>query len=318
MVQNQAKKHGLVVEKDLVPLEVDLSQPGVAAHAVDDSIPVQQFELDVVQIRIGRAPGTRLIDGSDQGDSARGRRFDAAAVSEGRPKAQPASRIAQDRGEQEPGAVKVRRDAHALEMPRRPRFEPNGLPDAGDARVLAAAGVLVSLALLARGLMTRADVVLGQHDEIIRPVAQRIGDIEMKRRASAVMAADTRAVDPDAGGVVDRAEVEEDPARAPVPRLEERSVVPDGGHEVAVFDSGQAALGRVRHADPPIEGGEVGVPFALDSRAPRVDCEAPLAVEIDPLLALELRLGMLRARDLLGDKRREREEDRGGSHGFRT
>src|SRR5699024_1614731 len=117
---------------------------------------------------------------------------------------------------------------------------------------------------------------------------QQIGDIAGERGLSADVMAGEMAVDPYAGLMVDRAQMQQR-ATAGLGGGGEGAAVPDHRVEAGVVDPGGLGLGHERHRDGALEGALVvgGVP-ALGTALVRVVVgEAPRTVQRGPVLSHE-------------------------------
>ena len=127
-------------------------------------------------------------------------------------------------------------------------LQPDGLPDAGCTRVVAAMRMVLG-ALLAARLQSGAVVVLGADGHGVLARLERFRDVQRERRVAAPVLAGRLAVDPDFGLVVDRAEMQQDSAACPIFREAEHAPVPDRWHEIEAADAGQGAFGAEGHQD---------------------------------------------------------------------
>ena len=103
------------------------------------------------------------------------------------------------------------------------------------------------------------------------------------------------AVDKDFAAVVHRAEVQHGPAGKLLLRQVNGAAVPHAVKEILVVHAGKLALGAEGHQNGI---GKLRVRLmqaACFSAAAIVDLKGPLAVQIHPFIALELRLGMFTA-----------------------
>jgi hypothetical protein len=127
-------------------------------------------------------------------------------------------------------------------------------------------------------------VVLGQyHDGLLRPVDQHIGDVGGKRRVAALVVGHQHAVDPHAGMVVDRAEMQHR-ARRPLGQLE-TAPIPASEMEGLVVDSARGGLRRERHVDA-MRPLDAVAGHAMPAVA--AEGEFPLPVQRLPLVAHQL------------------------------
>jgi hypothetical protein len=149
--------------------------------------------------------------------------------------------------------------------------------------------------LLAARLRGVVRVVLGAHDDrVIRVAGDVLGHVEGEGRVAALVLADERAVDPHAGAVVDRAEVQEHAGRAVRPaglreiRRRDRAGVPDHPVEAGLGDAGGLGLRREGDEDR-LRVAEAGRPALREAGVRVVVAERPRAVEVRPVRAHDLR-----------------------------
>ena len=83
-------------------------------------------------------------------------------------------------GEHKAAAVEVGYDANGVDARLGDGFEPDGLPDAGDAGVVATSGMEIG-ALFARWIIAVAGVILRLYDEVVVPVSKCICDVKSER-----------------------------------------------------------------------------------------------------------------------------------------
>ena len=91
--------------------------------------------------------------------------------------------------------------------------------------------------------------------------------------------------------------------------------------ERCIADAAERAFKTERHGDVAVEFLRAGGPVFFEAAVAVVEGELPAAIEVYPLLALELRLRIFRARNILGADERERGGTgcrfvRGGAGGF--
>jgi len=104
------------------------------------------------------------------------------------------------------------------------------------------------------------------------------------------MADDFGAVDPDGGVVVGCLEMEEDTAVAPIGGDFDDAAVPDGVHVVGVLDAGE--FGFRAEGDGDGAGEFLIFHTAFDTGVTGVDFKLPGTVEVEPVIAYELRTGV--------------------------
>ena len=176
--------------------------------------------------------------------------------------------------------VRIRDDGDIPDKAGADRFQPDGLPYSGGAGI--DAPLANGLGLLARRLPAAGDVVEHIDDQFVLAVAQKAGDVEVKRHAAATMRAGQLAVDPNPRLIIHRAKM-----KAHVPALHglgrfKHAPIPRVLHEAVVADAGKFALRAKRHGDGGVEivagGQSARVAVAL-----LIHFKLPLAVERDPV-----------------------------------
>jgi hypothetical protein len=99
---------------------------------------------------------------------------------------------------------------------------------------------------------------------------------------------------PDGGVVVDGLEVQEHILALPVGRDCHVATVPHRRHEIGMLDTAQFRFGAERNLDTLLQLAVAQTTF--QTRVAMVDFELPFAVQAQPLVADELRAGVLAAR----------------------
>ena len=300
LVEHEAQEDGLAVEQDAVALARDLAHREVALDRVDLPAAALDGEREVVEEGVGGRPRAHVRDRERDGRALRGGdvalRDDLAAGAHDGAEAVARRDGEEARLEHDLARVEVRGRAARGEALRGDRLGPDRLPDAGDARVVAA-GREEAVALLAVALQERAHVVVRVDDEnLLCAGLRQIRDVERERRRAAVVRAGVPAVEPDLREEVNAAEAKEDPPAGP--RLRERhlAAIPDVLHEVDVRDAGEFRLRAERHDDLAVEELLLLDDAALARGAGAVDAEVPGAVEVQPrAFAAELHAGILGA-----------------------
>ena len=168
-------------------------------------------------------------------------------------------------------------------------FEPDGLPNACDARVVDATGLVD---LLATRLITRIRGIPHAHNHLLGlSRIQDSCDVAREGVIAAAVCSNLDTIDPHAGIPVDRTEVQQCALIAPLCGHSELAPVPDS--LVLATDAGQLRLHRERHQDVLRQLATDGRRFVLHSRL-----ELPHPVESAPTLAHQLRTRMLRQRSV--------------------
>lgn len=133
--------------------------------------------------------------------------------------------------------------------------------------------------LLAARLLTGAGRIVDGDDELVRPAAQEVGEVDGERVESARVRCDVGAVHEDRGVPVDGAEVQQSASVRAV--MVEGAPIPEprvGGH--ATLDAGEPAFDAEGHEN-------LAVPCVRQRRVPGPDRVLPAAVEILPAVAHE-------------------------------
>ncbi len=302
LVQHEPLEHVLAVDQDRLAVDAHRPQTGVRVGSVDHvAVGIDQLEAYVVQVRIRGVPEADAV-GRDLQGQARGQvEIGADLVADDLAVGvlqggldRVAGLVRRDRYlEVEAGARDVRRDPGPLQVHRGDRFEPDGLPDAGRAGVEAAV-VEVQLALLAARLRTAVRVAGADDDGRLLAGLGDVVQVGAERGESAAVPDHLLAVHPDGGVVVDGLEVQYGVLAVPLRGDRDGGAVPDRLHEVDVLDPGQLGLRRERYDDPLRQLAVTQA--ALQPGVRPVDLELPLAVEVHPLGADELRTRVLRTR----------------------
>jgi len=192
----------------------------------------------------------------------------------------------------------ARVELERLHVERRARFEVDRLPQAP----------CLPVALLALQLEGVRRVVHAQDQPLVLPGLCDLRQLQLEGRVAPLVGADGLSVEPAARLPVGGAHHEEDPPPAPALRYPQRPRVPrDVG---LVRDARQLRAPGERHLDPERKrlGGRSEPALALARGVP-VEAKGPLAVQVDPLRALEVGPRVLGQRDLRpGSAARDREE----------
>jgi hypothetical protein len=155
---------------------------------------------------------------------------------------------------------------------------------------------IIFVALLADGLCAAPHMVERADDEGVFPLAQQRGDLEAEGSVTAAVGSGFLPVHEDAGFIVHRTEVQQHGAGKLFPRNGKGPAVPAAGDEVGVMDAAQAAFGAERHDDffrelPLLPHAALHAAFA------EVEGKVPGSVQASPVLPLELRIRVFRARN---------------------
>ena len=166
------------------------------------------------------------------------------------------------------------------------RFEPDALPDAGRAGIIAAvtfeAGALFAVTDVSRR------VVLCANDD--GEFVAEFGDFDAERNESAHVIGNLLAVNEHGRFVIDRTEVQKHTFTLHAFGKRYFLSVPNDEHEVGVADAAEFAFGSERNVDFAVERRAVLIAlFFTDFGV--VDFKFPFAVEAQPIFALELRIG---------------------------
>ena len=191
------------------------------------------------------------------------------------------------RQEAERPPVELRHDPAFLQSLHPGGFEPDGLPNAGHAGIAASAR-LEFRTLLAEGLGETALVIEHMNDQIIAFSSLHMpGQVDGKGDAAAGVTADFNAVQIDHGGVIDCAEVEQNPPAVPCGGNFQRALVEHAFDEVGMADAGERAFRAERHGDFSCKTGGI-LQAAFDSGLAEIKFIAPLSVQVDPIRTVKL------------------------------
>ena len=174
-------------------------------------------------------------------------------------------------------------------------FHPNGLPDACGTGVHTFELTLTDV-LLACGLLGGAGIGVGMNHKVVcLAVLQETGDIDGKACAAAKVTTGQTSVHIYLGVVIDSLEVEHDVTSCPSCRHLNLTVIPDVVDEVGIFYTRKLALGGKGNGNLSVEAFALVKP-SFYSGADKIEGVAPLAVQVDPVLTLELGTWILWAR----------------------
>ena len=188
-------------------------------------------------------------------------------------------------------AFDVRRPADFLDVGARHLLEPDGLPDAGGARVPDRMRLELPVLLAAR-LRQIVRVVLSMHRHCLRARRiEQVCDVRPKWRVPAFVRHRKAVVDPDLRRVIDRAEPQDH--STVVRNQRELSLVPARAMQSAVADAARSRFGRKRHHDFqwPLENFR-----GLRKGAVIIKAKAPFAIQRRPLRTLHQRARVAKLR----------------------
>ena len=171
-------------------------------------------------------------------------------------------------------------------------FHPNRLPNTGGAGVHTLEG-FVAHVLLAGGLLGCAGVAIGvNHQRVGLAVGDKLCYVNGKGCASAEVASGQLAVNVHLRVVIHRTEVQLHVASGPSLGHGDAALVPDVVDEVLVLHTGKFAFGAEGHGNLSVEALAL-IEFAFQTGANEIEGIAPLAIQVYPVLSLELRTGIL-------------------------
>src|SRR5205823_6128016 len=131
--------------------------------------------------------------------------------------------------------VEQRLQEDLLDAHRRGRLQPDSLPDAGRAEVVAADGPAADRLTAAR--LVAVLRILRADDQSVRAGPQVGRDLEAERHVAALIAADLAAVYPDGRLVVDGAEVEQNISPSPLGGCLEVARIPGAEVDLLLVDT---------------------------------------------------------------------------------
>ena len=285
LIQHGALEHGLAVEHELHALQPHAAHAEVAVHMV-----VAVGQLQIVQAAAAQLPPVKLAQRQMHLNRAapglHGRfAHDAALVFGGELQLRCAG---QHRGHAQCALLQRRNVLDLFYMRSGHELHPHGLPDARGAGVHASIGAVV-LALLARGNQAVALVVLGADGDDVFACMHQLGHVKGEGDVAAGVPAGADAVDERLAAIVHRAEMQHHAARSLRVRQADR--------ELRVAHAGEGALGAEGHGDFARQGCAGLAQSARAAAAAVVDFKFPLAVQVQPRIAAELRLGMFASRN---------------------
>ena len=291
LVEDEPLVEGFVVEVRLVALDVNLSHADVAADAVDDlSLCVLHLVAEVVEERILGTPELLLLDWQHDdrvvlsADGLCGDHLPCVLQRD----SQRGGRLAVEGGmHYDLALVDVRNDLCAEQGVGIDGFHPDCLPDACAAGVHALKLVEPDV-LLSGGLLRGARVAVGMDDErMFLAVGQERRDVDGEGGASAEVTSCQAAVDEHFAVVIDGTEVEHHVAARPLLRHADVALIPDVADEVGVGHAAELAFGAEGNGNLSGESPTLVEAF-LHAGANEVEGVGPVAIEVEPVLALEL------------------------------
>jgi hypothetical protein len=170
LVEDHLDVDRAAVQRHAIAEDSDRAEAEVRLHAVEHLAAFAQFEGDVVQIRVVRAPQSRAADecrcrGSRALGRTHGRCYGAVLAANDGVKLEAVGRTRDHRFELHI-AFDGRCDADTLEVAIACRFEPDGLPDASRARVEDAFGFRLPVLLAARDVAVGGRVLRTDYNDI--------------------------------------------------------------------------------------------------------------------------------------------------------
>ena len=248
LIQHKPLKDHFAVDLDRFAVEGDAAQPSIAVGAVDHhAIFVEQLNLHGVEMGVLRRPQAAEVVGNGQSQMRRevgsggyfGADDDIFTAVESDANALARFGIAYRLFDAEGVVGNIGRDARALQMRHRHRFQPDGLPDAGCARIETAIGCVLANGLLATRLY-RAMVVASAYDN--SDALPGFGDVRQvtgEAGKAAAMATDLDAVDPNGGVIIYGLKVEQGVTVTPFGRNRDGAAIPHGIHKVEMVHAGE-------------------------------------------------------------------------------
>ena len=293
LIQHGALEHGLSVEQKAITVQTNAAQTRIALHGIRSV-----GELQVVQTAAAQLPHMGLLQGQMQPHQSAvrlyaGRAHRTAFV--GGLHCQSA-RALQQRFHVKGAGLHVGEDLDLFDMSLRKELHPHRLPDAGGAGVVAAVRVK-QLALFAPGDQRIPLVILRIHGDDVFALMDGFGHVKAEGNIAAGVGSHADAVDKGFAVIVHRAEVQHDPAGKLLLRQVNGAAIPHAIQKILVVHAGKLALGAEGHQNGI---GKLRVRLmqaACFSAAAIVDLKGPLAVQVHPAVAPELRLGMFTAGD---------------------
>ena len=204
------------------------------------------------------------------------------------------ARALQQRFHVKGAGLHVRENLDLFDMSLRKELHPHRLPDAGGAGVVAAVRVK-QLALFAPGDQRIPLVILGVYSDDVFALMDGFGHVKAEGNIAAGVGSHADAVDKGFAVIIHRAKMQHDPAGKLLLRQVNGTAIPHAIQKILVVHAGKLALGAERHQNGI---GKLRVRLmqaACFSAAAIVDLKGPLAVQIHPAIAPELRLGMFTA-----------------------
>ena len=187
-------------------------------------------------------------------------------------------------------AIEVRREGELRQIRLTHGFQPHRLPDARGAGIDAA--LALAVALFAGRLQGGTKLVNRVDHQFVVAVARGVGDFKDKGGVAAAMLAEELAIQPDAGGVIHRTEVQQEPLAAQCRRNLEMPPIPNMRQVVRRQAKARELALRAEGHNDSLREVTAGSPAALLALSLGINLELPLAIQIQPRLALEIRARM--------------------------
>ena len=299
LIEHKALEHLFVVDANGAVAQRHRAQTEIAFGKVDGLSALDERILQIVQLRLADFPQMHFIHRQRHvhritGGVRHGGADLAAAVKRGELHLRVGD-IAGERQIDVDDAAQIG-GAHldGFDISLGHLLDPNRLPDAGGAGVIAAVRI-VFFALLAAGLHAgdhQIDCV--DHQQVVA-VDHRVGDIQHKAGVAADVGLEFFAVDPSGRLIIHRFKVEQGAAAAF--RQVHSAAVPDAAHEILVFNAGELAFGAERHGDLFGEFRLRLIHLAGDAADAEVEFKFPFAVEVEIAFAHEIGARIFAARD---------------------
>ena len=148
--------------------------------------------------------------------------------------------------------------------------------------------------LLAAGFREISGIILGPHHQLTRRLAGERCEVDRERRVSTLVVAGCKTIDPDSGGVVHGAEMEQQTLSVLDGREPQLPAIPARLVEAGVVNLAPRRLWREGNHD-------LSIPSDFSRRradAGRVEHEFPLTVQRQPVLPAKLRSRVATAEEI--------------------
>ncbi len=320
LVEDKAQVAALVVEHDPTIFDGDFAQAGIGLDGVEDiARGIFDFVCDVIEVWIFGRPLLDNLERDGDCDATDGTNFcrarEVAIGGLDRDRERICRVREEGRCEDELLSIEVRDDAAVFEACAVDGFEPDGLPDAGCARVGATRRFVVD-ALFAAWLTGAACLVLDADDEVVgRARLHELGEFDREGRAAAKVKADRGAVDINFTFIINAAKVEEDALASPRSWNRELAVIPHRRNEVRIANARELRFWA--EGDDNLLGEAFGfeefASFML-TRLTEVKFVSPaIAIQVDPGRTFKLRAWIFWPRQFCRGEahRQERRRERG-------